>query len=241
MSAANTKDTLVGVNLVTEVDIVDLIGVTLVHITSEDKVENSLWGKDTQLGKDTEELALGDVAALGDVEVLELRLQVDAAVEDCGSVVLEILLNLSLFLWGALQVLASGSNGILASDWLNRCNGVLINTLQSECKVDGGTELGIGEVTVVVVSLSESYELSISEREVEHGQHGAELRHGDLALAELVEVTEELLNSHTLHHNQSLEALLDIAGVVGDVDSCLEVSVLKNVDVLGGSGEEVAG
>jgi hypothetical protein len=36
MSATNTKDALVSINLVAEINIVDLVGVTLVHITSED-------------------------------------------------------------------------------------------------------------------------------------------------------------------------------------------------------------
>jgi len=35
--------------------------------------------------------------------------------------------------------------------------------------------------------------------------------------------------------------LLNIVGVVSDVNSCLQVSVFKNVDILGGAREEVAG
>lgn len=119
MGAADSENTLMGIYFVAEVYIVHLISVTLVHVTSEDKVKDCLWGKDTQLSKNTEELALGYVTALGNIEVLELGLQVDAAVKNGCSVVLKILLNLLLFLLGAFQVLASSSNSILASDRLN--------------------------------------------------------------------------------------------------------------------------
>jgi hypothetical protein len=80
MGAANSENTLMGINFVAEVYIVYLISVTLVHVTSEDKVEDCLWGEDTQLSKNTEELTLGDVTTLGNIEVLELGLQVDATV-----------------------------------------------------------------------------------------------------------------------------------------------------------------
>lgn len=80
MGATNSENTLMGIYFVAEVYIVNLISVTLVHVTSEDKVEDCLWGEDTQLSKDTEELTLGDVTTLGNIEVLELGLQVDATV-----------------------------------------------------------------------------------------------------------------------------------------------------------------
>jgi hypothetical protein len=119
VGAADSENTLMGVYFVAEVDIVHLISVTLVHVTSEDKVENCLWGEDTQLSKDTKELTLGDVTALGNIEVLELGLQMDTAVKNGCSIVLKILFHLIFFLLGAFQVLASSSNSILASDWLD--------------------------------------------------------------------------------------------------------------------------
>ena len=155
VSAVYSKNTLMSIYFVAKVYIVDLISVTFVHITSEDKVENSLWGKDTQLGKNTEELALGDVTALGNIKVLELGLQVDTTVKNCCPIVLKILFNLIFLLLGAFQVLASCSNSILASDWLNRCNWILIDTLLCESEIDGCAELGICKLSINVVSLSE--------------------------------------------------------------------------------------
>jgi len=152
--AAHSEDTLVGVNIIAEINIINLISVTLVHVTSEDEIQNSLWGKDTKLGQHTKELALGDMATLGDIEVLELRLQVNATVKNSGSIILKILLNLLFFILGSLQVLASSSISILASDRLDTGNRVLIDALLGECEVNGGAELSITEVPITVVSLS---------------------------------------------------------------------------------------
>jgi len=96
MGATNTKDTLVSINFVAEINIVDFVRIPLVHVTSENKVKDSLGGKDTELVEDSEELTLCHVSTLGDIEVLELRLQMDAAVKDSCSVFMEVVLNLLL-------------------------------------------------------------------------------------------------------------------------------------------------
>ena len=96
MGAADSENTLMGIYFVAEVYIVHLISVTLVHVTSENKVKDSLGGKDTELVEDSEELTLCHVSTLGDIEVLELRLQMDAAVKDSCSVFMEVVLNLLL-------------------------------------------------------------------------------------------------------------------------------------------------
>lgn len=96
MGATNTKDTLVSINFIAEINIVDFVRITLVHVTSENKVKDSLGGKDTELVEDSEELTLCHVSTLGDIEVLELRLQMDAAVKDSCSVFMEVVLNLLL-------------------------------------------------------------------------------------------------------------------------------------------------
>ena len=96
MGATNTKDTLVSINFIAEINIVDFVRISLVHVTSENKVKDSLGGKDTELVEDSEELTLCHVSTLGDIEVLELRLQMDAAVKDSCSVLMEVVLNLFL-------------------------------------------------------------------------------------------------------------------------------------------------
>jgi hypothetical protein len=51
--SSNTEDNLMRVNLVTEVSIVHLISVTLVHIASQDQVKYWLWSKDAKLSKNS--------------------------------------------------------------------------------------------------------------------------------------------------------------------------------------------
>ena len=165
----------------------------------------------------------------------------DAAVKDSSSVLLKVVLNLFFLPLRALQVLTSGSKGILTSDWFNGRFGFLINPLSGKSKVNSGAEFSICEMSIKVVSLSQRSELGFGESKVEHGEDGAELGNGDLALAELVEVTEKLLNSHALHNHLGLETLLNIIGVVSNMNSGLQVPVLEHVDLLGGSREEVAG
>ncbi len=65
-------------------------------------------------------------------------------------------------------------------------------------------------MAILIVSLSEGLEFSFSESEIHHGQDRAELRDSDFTLAELVEIAEELLNSHSLHNYLCLETQLYI-------------------------------
>jgi hypothetical protein len=65
-------------------------------------------------------------------------------------------------------------------------------------------------MTILVIFVSEGLEFSLGKSEVEHGEHCAELRYGDLALAELVEISEKLFDSDSLHDHFCLKALFDI-------------------------------
>lgn len=96
-------------------------------------------------------------------------------------------------------------------------------------------------MSILIVLLSKRLELSLSEREVEHGEDGTELRNSDLALAELIEITEEFFDSHSLHDDEGLEAGLNIGGVVSNMDSWLKVAVFEHIDVsCGARVEEIA-
>ena len=59
------------------------------------------------------------MTAFSDIEVLELRLQVDAAICDNCPVLIQVLQDLLLFLSSAFQVFASGGNSIVLSNWLH--------------------------------------------------------------------------------------------------------------------------
>jgi hypothetical protein len=72
---SSNREQFVGViNILTEVIVVDLINVTLVHISLQENVEDILRGADTELLQSSQELMLGNVLVLGDVEIHEHRL-----------------------------------------------------------------------------------------------------------------------------------------------------------------------
>ena len=171
------------------------------------------------------------MTVLGYVEVLELRLQVDAAVLNCNSVLIDVVEHLLFFLLGAIKVLASRSNSILLGDRLDSCHWVFVDALLGEREVDGCAEVLVVEPSLLVVLLRERVELLGREREVEHGEHRAELGHSHAALAQFVEVAEELFDAHALHHNQGLETLLHVRRVVRDEDCRLKEAVLEDIDI----------
>ena len=150
------------------------------------------------------------MTTLCDIKILELRLQVNATVLNDSSVLIQILPNLVLFFLSAFQIFASCSNCVILSYWLYRGSWILIDALLSESQVDCVAECRVAKMTVFIVLLSKRLELSFGEREIEHGEDSTELRNSDLALAELIEITEEFLNSHSFHDNEGLEAGLNI-------------------------------
>ena len=92
-------------------------------------------------------------------------------------------------------------------------SGILIDALLGECLVHAAAEGEVVEGAFGVlcsVPVSEGVELFFSEVEVEHGEDLLELGDGHLAFPQLVEVSEELLHSHSLHHYHGLESLLHI-------------------------------
>jgi hypothetical protein len=107
------------INLIAEVNIVNFVSVPLVHVPLSKEGQNILRSIDSKLGKDSKELHLADVSAVGDIEILELRLQVDATVLYNSPVFLDNLRESLFLLFGTLEVLASGSNGVLTSHRLD--------------------------------------------------------------------------------------------------------------------------
>jgi hypothetical protein len=62
----------------------------------------------------------------------------------------------------------------------------------------------------------------------------------DSALSQFIKITEEFLNTNSLHYNECLKTLLYVRRVVCNVDGWLQIAVLKHIDVLSGTSEEVA-
>jgi len=74
------------INVITEVNVVNLINIAFVHVASEDLLSDVLGGVNLQQVEDSQELELGNVAVLGAIEVLVARLEVHAADLDSPAV-----------------------------------------------------------------------------------------------------------------------------------------------------------
>ena len=217
VEALGDTEKLIGtIDVLAEVDVVALINVTLVHISSKELLGDVLRGVDSEKIKHSEELFLGNMTVAGDVVVLEHGLQVNALVLDGGTVLLKDSLDLVVVLV-ASKVLSAGEESVSLSDGNDSGSGSLVNTLDGESSVHVGAEVSVAEESLGIsglVLLGKSLELIVSEGKVHGGKDGFELVSGDTTLAELIEITEELLNTDSLHDNDSLESVLNIGGII---------------------------
>jgi len=161
-------------------------------------------------------LVLGNVTIAGNVEVLEDRLKVNSLVLDGGTVLFKDFLDLLLVLI-TRKVLSAGQKSVALGDWGNSSRGILVNSGQSESSVDVGAEVGVAEEPLGVSSLvllGQGLELVVRQGEVHGGKDRFELVTGDSTLTKLIEIAEELFDSHTLHYDNGLKTVLNIGGVV---------------------------
>jgi len=149
---------------------------------------------------------------------------VDSSIIYSGSVLFKDLVNGHIVRVVSIEVLSASENGIIGGHSLNFNSGCLVNTLGGESEVHVISECGIVEELFRVIGLvlgSEEVELVISHSEVHHGEDALELVLSDTALTKLVEISKELFNTHSLHNNGGLKALLNIIRVIGSFDSLL--------------------
>lgn len=107
------------INILTEVNVVNLINIAFVHVAAEDFLCDVLGGVNLKQVNHTQELKFGNVTVLGAIKVLEAGLQVDAADLDSPSVLIQNLCNLVLTGSSrALKVLAASEKSIvLGNGW----------------------------------------------------------------------------------------------------------------------------
>ena len=67
----DTKELITSINVFTEINIIALVDISLVHVTFEEGLENLLRGIDSEQVEHAEELLLGNVAIASDIVVLE--------------------------------------------------------------------------------------------------------------------------------------------------------------------------
>jgi hypothetical protein len=169
--ATNTEEFVAAVNSVTEVNVVHLVDVSLVHVTAKEGLGNGIGGADLKEVHDAEELLLSHVAVLGNVKVLEDGLEQNAA--SCHSLLVfgENCLNVHLGL--SLEVLAAGENGLVFGDRGDSDHGFLLDSTSGEGIVYGGAESDIVEEFFLVVGnilVSERLVLFVGEGETELGK-----------------------------------------------------------------------
>ena len=69
----NTKQHSITVYILTKVNVVNLVEVALVHVTSKNRLRNVVRCGNLEEVEYSQELRLGDMTALSDVKVLETR------------------------------------------------------------------------------------------------------------------------------------------------------------------------
>jgi hypothetical protein len=158
------------INVFAEVDVVDLINVTLVHVSTEDLGGYGFGGRDAQKVEHSEELHLGDVTVLGNIEILEDGLEVHASLLDGISVLSNNVVHVNgVVVLG--QVLAAGKEGVVVRLSVNSGKRSLINSSDGEGLVDAGSECNIVEENfgvVSFVSVAKGLEFIVGQIEV-HG------------------------------------------------------------------------
>jgi len=80
--SASSKHILRSINVNTEVKIVHLLSISLVHILLQQELHYRLLSKDAQLIKDSYKLSLGHMSRSRNVKVLKHRLQVQSSHND---------------------------------------------------------------------------------------------------------------------------------------------------------------
>lgn len=169
---ADSEKLLSAIDILTEVAVVAFVNIALVHVSTEEFLNNVLGCSDAKSVEDSEELFLGHMAILGDIIVLEDRFQVNALGLDSGTVFLKNLLDLLIIL-DAGKVLATGQKRVILGHSGDTSRGCLVNSRNGECRVDVSDEGLVGEEALRVSSLvllGESFEFIVGESEVHCGQ-----------------------------------------------------------------------
>lgn len=96
--STDSEELLWGVNIIAEIEVVDLIDVTLIHVSFAEGVQDLLGGADTKLTESSQELMFGNMLVLSNIEILEHWLQVDSLDSNGLSILFKDVVNLGGFL-----------------------------------------------------------------------------------------------------------------------------------------------
>lgn len=148
----DSKELFGAIDILREVDIIDLIDVTFVHVAAKEGLKDVLGSTDPEQVKDAKELILGHVAIARDIVVLEHGLQVNALVLDCRLVLLQDHVDFMIILLAG-QVLTAGEKSVtLGHGWHSR-GWSLVDAGNGEGAVHVCAEICVSEEPLRVISL----------------------------------------------------------------------------------------
>ena len=164
----HTEELLGAVNIFTEVHIVHLVNIALVHIAAQQTLEDVLGSANPQQVKHTEELLLRHVSIASDIIVLEDWLEVNALVFDRSFILFKNLVDFSFILL-ASQVFAASEQSVSLGHRGNSSSRVLVNACDCKGKIHVCTEVCVAEEALRVsclVLLGQCLELVVGQSEV---------------------------------------------------------------------------
>jgi len=169
--STNSKKVVRTINILTEVNVVNFINVTLVHVSAEDLSGYVFGSLNSQEVEYSKELHFGDMTVFSNIEILEARLEVHASLHDGISVLVNNISNINVSL-SRSQVLSAGKDGVFVRVSSNSSERSLINSRNSESLVDASAEVNVVEENLRIVSfvfISESFKFIFSQSKVHSG------------------------------------------------------------------------
>lgn len=236
VASSNSEEIIRRVDCVAEIVIVHLIHVSFVHKCLQEYVHDILWRTDSQNFESSQELVLGDVLVPCDVEILEHWLEMDPLDSNSLLILVDDSLKHVLLLLVELEVLSASWHRVLVCNWSHSHQRLLLDAVGSKSTVDARAELFVVDHELRIgrfVFRTQEVELLLGQVEVEAGKNTFKLGFGHLSFAKFVEIEEELLYSHSLHHDGSLKSRLNIRWVVCNLNSLVKEPVVDHVHVFG--------
>lgn len=170
------------------------------------------------------------------IKVLELWFQVNSSVLYSCPILLKNIPELLFFFSCPFEILSSCCKGIFLGNGFYWSYWVFVDTFLCEGRVNCVTEAEVVKHVFRCFSfifLRQSLEFGICKLEIEHWKYTLELVNSNLSLSELIEISEELFNSDSLHNNESLESLLNVSWIICNVNCWQWEPIFEDFDVFG--------
>ena len=151
--SANLEEIIRVINIIAEIVVVDFINITLIHVCFQQDIQSLLISGDTEVVQCSQELMLGNMLVLRDVEVLEHWCQVDSLDGNTLLVFLECGIDASTFLFCHFKVLSSCLDCVINGHGSNLGSWSLLDAVRCESSVDAGTEINVIEFLISVFVL----------------------------------------------------------------------------------------